>query len=342
MIKFLILSLTDGCNLRCKYCYAGAKEMKNVLPLSLAKQALDLAAKDNERFKVQFSGGEPLLVFDRLKEIVEYARERELPADFQVQTNATLITEQMAEELKQLDIGIGVSLDGRPELNDRLRPLAGRGSSTALTVQGINNLKQAGLAAGLTCVISAENAEHLDEIVDLAYYLGNIRLIGFDLLRLHGRGKQLTAPDPDKVRSGLKKALLRQQHLEKLTGQKIIFRQLEQSKWRENSPECGFSHCYAMRGESLLLCPNGDLYPCGSLSGEQDFYLGSLKEAPDLKKMQDAEGKSSRWMEECYNCADFKLCGGGCFARFYWAGSHRYAAECALKKTFIDERKRKK
>lgn len=342
MIKFLILSLTDGCNLRCKYCYAGAEEIKNVLSLSLAQQVLDLAAKGNERFKVQFSGGEPLLVFDRLKEIVEYARKNNLPADFQVQTNATLITEQMAEELKLLDIGIGVSLDGRPGINDCLRPLAGRGSSTALAVQGINNLKKVGLAVGLTCVISEENVEHLEEIIDLAYYLGNIRLLGFDLLRLHGRGKQLKVPEPDKVRIGLQKAFLRQQHLEKLTGQKLIFRQLEQSKWRENTLECGFSHCYAMRGESLLLCPNGDLYPCGSLSGEPDFYLGSLNEASALKKMQKVEGKCIRWIEKCYNCADFKLCGGGCLARFYWAGSHCYAAECVLKKTFIEERKRKK
>lgn len=105
-IKLLVLRITGDCNLRCLYCYAGGGESKERMAWETARRAVDYAAVRSKFFKIQFSGGEPLLNLALVKQVAFYVREHRLPASLQLQTNGTLITPSMAKELKSLRIAL--------------------------------------------------------------------------------------------------------------------------------------------------------------------------------------------------------------------------------------------
>ena len=93
-IKMLVLSLTGKCNFACRYCYAAEHE-RICMQKETALAALQLAPRD-ESFILQFSGGEPLLNFEVLRAVVEQVEEEQLPAIMQIQTNASLLTDEIA------------------------------------------------------------------------------------------------------------------------------------------------------------------------------------------------------------------------------------------------------
>jgi uncharacterized protein len=101
-IKLLILLVTDDCNLRCRYCYARGGEKKEYMSWETAGKAVDYVAARSRSFKIQFSGGEPLLNFPLVKRVIEYVKMRWGSATFQLQTNGTLIDRAVAQELKNL------------------------------------------------------------------------------------------------------------------------------------------------------------------------------------------------------------------------------------------------
>ena len=164
-----------------------------------ARRAIDLAAEGGAPFILQFSGGEPLLALPLLRLTADYIRTNRIRARMDLQTNGTLITDETADFLHGAGIGIGVSLDGRPSVHDALRCHPdGRGTSSDV-IAGIQRLGQRGIEIGLTCVVTAENVGELPGIIEMAYYLGNVRRVGFDLLRGQGRGAAVAPARPEDV-----------------------------------------------------------------------------------------------------------------------------------------------
>jgi len=149
----LILWVTTDCNLRCRYCYARAGEQPESMQWETARQALELVAREScGSFKVKFAGGEPLLNLALIERAIAYVRRKGWHAIYDVQTNGTLIDRATAQSLRRLGIGVGVSLDGPPAVNDDLRPFPDGRGSTAATVAGIEQLRAAGVHVGLTAV----------------------------------------------------------------------------------------------------------------------------------------------------------------------------------------------
>lgn len=181
-IKMLVLSLTGKCNFACRYCYA-AEHDRSMMTETIALAAVKLAAASGEKFVIQFSGGEPLLNFATLQAVVDYVQQEKLPAVLQLQTNASLLTDKIAQYLYKNKVAIGVSLDGRPSVNDKLRLKKNGYGATGDILKGIDVLRRNNIACGITCVVTSENVDCLEGIVDFAYFLGNIRKIGFDILR---------------------------------------------------------------------------------------------------------------------------------------------------------------
>ena len=120
VIRSLILSLTGTCNYACAYCYA-AYHPEERMPVDTALKATDMAGKSGQPFILQFTGGEPLLAFPVIQAVTEHVAAKGYPAIIQLQTNASLMTDAIAEYLKHHKIAVGVSLDGRPPVNDSLR-----------------------------------------------------------------------------------------------------------------------------------------------------------------------------------------------------------------------------
>lgn len=336
-IKMLVLSLTGACNYACEYCYA-ASHAPVEMSFTTARQALDLAgAGGSTEFILQLSGGEPLLAFGLLQKIVAYVEAKKLPARIQLQTNGSLITDEIAVYLQQHNIAIGVSLDGRPDVNDQLRKFKNGSGATRAILAGLAVLRRHNLAAGITCVVTDRNVRQLSGVVEMAYYAGNVRRLGFDLLRCQGRGSKLTPPGAADVHDGVDAAFRTGRELQKLTGIPLKFSQMERVNVLKNGAGAYcFGHCYAMNGNAAFVDPLGDIYCCSSLIGNKDFYLGNTSTGLDEKKVQQVAARIKKSMEFCTCCPDFKLCGGGCFARWFGSGGKTaYPGECALKRVAI-------
>jgi uncharacterized protein len=344
-IKLLILRITNDCNLRCRYCYAGGGDNREYMGWETARRAVDYAASRSSFFKIQFTGGEPLLNLPLIEKTVTYVRERKLPAIFQMQTNGTLISLPIARKLKSMGVAIGVSLDGMPEVNDPLRPFAGGRGSTVAVVRGLQNLAAVGIKVGLTAVLTADSAANLPRLVELASYLGNVHGIALDLLRPMGRCLEsgVLPPEPDKLRVQILAGLRRAREIAASGGRPVRFREVERLRYQLRRGRARRHYCYATTGQSMVVMPDGAVYPCSSLAGIKDFYPGYITGSDFCLSSAVARlpflQRTVEDMAECRGCPDNWLCGGGCLARSYaYTGrfDRPYPGDCQLKKVFLE------
>ena len=336
-IRMLILGLTGQCNFACVYCYAHEQPQER-MSIDIARRAIDMASAGGSPFVLQFSGGEPLLAFDVLVEVVTYVRQRNLPAVLQIQTNASLLDRSKAIFLRDHQVGVGISLDGRPIQNDALRKLPDGSGTSRLIMAGAATLASVGVETGITCVVADSNVRQLSGIIEIAYYLGNVRKIGFDLLRAQGRGVGVKAACAADLRVALQQVLSTADQLERQTGRALIIS--HRDRVESLSGHCGgFAHCHAMNGEAAFVNASGEIYACASLSSFPAFRIGHVDTGIDSGRIQAISKVIRDNMAFCPACSSFALCGGGCFARWYGAGCNEkpYLPECELKQTFIRE-----
>lgn len=333
-IRMLILALTGACNFRCTYCYASAQPPEKI-PRAALRWALDLAGQSGQPFVVQFTGGEPLLAFERLVYAVDYIREKKYPATLQIQTNASLLTPTMARYFAAEKIGVGVSLDGSVAANDAARQYPDRSGTAADIMRGLQVLAQAGVAVGMTCVVGAHNIHALSSVVDMAYYAGNVRKLGFDLLRPQGRASRDAVVTEAEMAVALEQVMRRADELERLTGRHLIFVHGQRVAQLQSGRTEVFAHCYAMTHHAVFVNPRGECYSCASLSAYPQYRIGSYREGLRGQATRAAAADIKQAMERCYHCEFLEKCGGGCYAR--WAGGDTaHEAECRLKQMFIN------
>lgn len=177
------LAITQKCDLSCDYCYIGKKN--SVMSLSTAKNILDFAFENtpkSEEINIGFFGGEPLLEFDLIKEITKIAQNHKYfdpgRVILKIITNGTIFSEKIAHFLMEKNVGLGISCDGPPYVQDTFRHFPdGSGSSTVVE----KNIKQALKYFPLipvNAVYSPENVQFLPDVVDYLSSLGvkNIHL----------------------------------------------------------------------------------------------------------------------------------------------------------------------
>lgn len=345
-LKELILWVTTDCNLRCRYCYANGGNDAQYMDWPVAKKAVELMLSQSEGFKIQFAGGEPLLNLELIEQVVRYTEG--LNIHYQLQTNATLIDANMARSLRRLGIAVGVSLDGLPAINDPLRPFPdGQGSTTA-TIIGVENLRAEGIRVGLTCVLSMENIAGLPGLVELASYLGNVEGIAFDPLRPIGRAEKAGVRQADSTLTAhsVSAALKRADELALMGGRRVKFREVERLHHLLTHGIGRQYHCYFDAGQLLIVKPNGDAYPCASLTGFPEFYLGNIMEVDFVERLAAALEKTRQLVTRpayCLICPDHWLCGGPCPAQTYarQLAGEAEPTECYIKRAFINYVKRK-
>ncbi len=132
IVKALCLHIAHDCNLACKYCFAEEGEYhgrRELMSAETGKKALDFLVKSSgnrTNLEVDFFGGEPLMNFDVVKEIVNYGRELEKKHDkkfrFTITTNGILLNDSIMEFINAEMANVVLSIDGRKEVNDRMRP----------------------------------------------------------------------------------------------------------------------------------------------------------------------------------------------------------------------------
>lgn len=324
-VVLIVLWTTGRCNLKCKYCYAAPAVGEGDMDFLTAARALDYFAA--YPMKIQFAGGEPLLNYELICRIYEYVREKGYQARFQMQTNGTLLDREKAKKLKEMKIALGVSLDGPPDVNEMLR------GGTKQTVHGLQCLASEGITVNLNSVVTAQNVMRLPELVDMALYLGNVAGIGLDLLRDAGRAKEssfaLSRPSPRELKEALNALHQRSEFLYRHSGKRIIVREIAEAKKRLSSSVCSENYCYASCGRSYVVLPRGDVYPCGSLIDNPDYYMGNIHQG-DLKSIALPKIRAG----ECRDCAYVSYCPGGCPSRMLVNANESPAEslDCVLRK----------
>lgn len=327
VIKAMCLHVAHDCNLRCKYCFAHTGDYtgeRSLMPLEVAKRALDFLVQHSgtrHNLEVDFFGGEPMLNFEVVRDAVEYGRELERKYNknirFTMTTNAYHMTEEAAEFINREMKNLVVSIDGRSEVHNAMRPDAGgRGSYDKV-------LKNARRLIGgrgdqeyyIRGTYTAQNTDFAADVLAIAD-------AGFDQISVEpvvGGGEiGITEADLPQIYTEYEK--LADLYLErKEQGRPFHFFHfmidLESGPClNKRLRGCGAG------SEYVAVTPEGDVYPCHQFAGTKEFYMGSIFE--DILN----GGISQQFMqshvfakEKCAACWAKYYCSGGCFSDAYFA-----------------------
>lgn len=324
--------VTQKCNLACLYCLAEAgPDMPHLHP-ELAFAAVDHAFRlpDSKPLSIQLSGGEPFVNIRLFKTLVEYIERKreETGRDVSIctQSNGTLITDEVAEFVRDHEIGIGISVDGPERLNNRSRPTLGGQDSHHRTLRGIRTLQRHGVKFGTIVVLNRMNVDYPEEIADFFAELG-IKATKVNPINMIGDA-QVTWDDMsitgdqyfgflDSWIGHVTEKGLRLHESNLAEYLKYLYR-------RVHDYRCMRSNCGA--GESFFLVDaKGDVYPCAHSAGIPEWRLGSLEHSQDgfvsLGRrhaiIEEFQLRRVERMTSTRHCPWRHFCEGGCAVNAY-------------------------
>ncbi|MCO1601476.1 thioether cross-link-forming SCIFF peptide maturase [Desulfosporosinus nitroreducens] len=359
IVKAICLHVAHDCNLRCEYCFAGTGAFggsRTMMDVETGKKGIDFVIESSghrDHCEVDFFGGEPLLNFGLIKSLVEYGRKagkaHGKTIKFTLTTNGVLLNDRIQEFLEQEEISVVLSLDGRPEVHDRMRPYAdGRGSYAKVTPL----IKQ----------FAAKRPESSPYAQGTYYYVRGTYThfnLDFDRDVLHMADLGIKQISVEPVVASPKDAYAFQEgDLEKIheaydrLGEELLLRRAQDRDFNffhfnialDQGPcmikrlsGCGAGHEY------VAISPEGDLYPCHQFVGQEAYKLGSLyDENPHqlkdevVKSFRSAHVYSKPLCRECW--ARF-ACSGGCHAAnvsFTQSLTDVYTLGCELQKKRLE------
>ena len=343
VVKALCLHVAHTCNLNCAYCFASQGKYhgeRAVMSFEVGKQALDfLVAHSGTRrnLEVDFFGGEPLMNFDVVKQLVAYARsiEKEKGKNFRftLTTNGMLIDDDVIDFCNREMSNVVLSLDGRREVHDRFRvDYAGNGSWERI-VPKFQKLVAA--RGGKNYYMRGTFTHHNPD------FLNDIRTmldLGFTELSME---PVVCAPDDPSALTAEDRALVMKQYEE--------LAELMLERERAGKPFTFYHYMLDLSGgpciykrisgcgsgtEYMAVTPWGDLYPCHQFVGDERFRLGDIRHGLDNPAVQSEFAACNVYAKpECRGCWARLYCSGGCAANaFHATGSITgiYEAGCDL------------
>ena len=347
VIKALCLHVAHTCNLNCSYCFASQGKYhgeRAVMSFEVGKQALDfLVANSGARrnLEVDFFGGEPLMNFDVVKQLVAYARsiEKEKGKNFRftLTTNGMLVDDDVIDFANRECHNVVLSLDGRKEIHDRYRvDYAGRGSWEQIVPKFQKFVKErGGKGYYMRGTFTHANPDFLKDIQTMLD-LGFTELSMEPVVCAPGDPSELTQEDLPIVLDQYEK--LAELMLERdregrpftfyhymidLTGGPCIYKRIS---------GCGSGTEY------MAVTPWGDLYPCHQFVGEEAFKLGDIWNGVTNKETQcDFANCNVYARPDCRDCWAKLYCSGGCAANAYHStgsvtGVYKYGCELFRKR----------
>ena len=343
VVKALCLHIAHTCNLNCSYCFASQGKYhgdRALMSFEVGKQALDfLIAHSGTRknLEVDFFGGEPLMNFDVVKQLVAYARsiEKEKNKNFRftLTTNGVLIDDDVIDFANKEMSNVVLSLDGRKEIHDRFRvDYAGNGSWEKI-VPKFQRLVNARGRKGyyMRGTFTHANPDFLEDIRTMLD-------LGFTELSME---PVVTAPNDPSALTEADRRIVMEQY-EKLA-------ELMLKRDAEGKPFTFYHYMIDLKGgpciykrisgcgsgtEYMAVTPWGDLYPCHQFVGDEKFRLGDIWHGVSNTAIQNEFASCNVYArEECRDCWARLYCSGGCAANAYHAtGSVRgvYKEGCEL------------
>lgn len=329
-VRYLVLWLTTACNLRCAYCYRGDQEPE-VMPLDVARAALQIAAASGLPFHVQLAGGEPTLEPVLIEKVARMVHEAGWPATLALQTNGTLIDPALIACCRRYGISVGVSVDGPPAVQERVR-----GGARA-TFQGLELLARSDVAVRVTAVVSSANVHHLGELMLTLAAFPNIRGVGLDPVVFRGKAVQMESamPSEEALQSGIRTMLAVHDRLGKLRRTRIRWRERDAVLKALAGKNIQGVFCHACRGESMAVHPNGTVTPCGQTLGDSDKVVGTVWDV-DWEKLRQMY-REVRMTGPCRGCLLESRCPGDCPSRIEADRGRQPSVMCVIYRT-IGER----
>lgn len=327
LVKAMCLHIAHDCNLRCSYCFASQGDFKgdrSFMTLEVGKKALEYLVENSgnrRNLEVDFFGGEPLMNFDLVKELVYYGRELEKKNNkhfrFTITTNGVLLDEEKMDFINEHMDNVVLSLDGRKEVNDNMRKtISGEGSYD---------------------IILPKFKEMVNKREDKDYYIrGTFTSFNLDFSKdakdFYDKGFKkisiepvVTSPDMDYA--------LRKEHLDTIMEEYEKFSK-EYIEIKRKDKDFLFFHfmidlnqgpCLIKRAvgcgagsEYMAVTPEGELYPCHQFVGDEQFKIGDVFKGVINKQLREQFRKANVYnKEECRNCWARFYCSGGCHANAY-------------------------
>ena len=347
VVKALCLHVAHTCNLNCSYCFASQGKYhgeRAIMSFEVGKQALDFLVENSgsrRNLEVDFFGGEPLMNFGVVKELVAYARSIEKEKGkrfrFTLTTNGMLIDDEVIDFANREMSNVVLSLDGRKEIHDRYRvDYAGNGSWERV-VPKFQKLVEArgGKNYYMRGTFTHANPDFLEDIRTMLD-------LGFRELSME---PVVCAPgDPE---------ALTEEDLPVVMSQYEELARLMLKRRREGRPFTFYHYMLDLSGgpciykrvsgcgsgtEYMAVTPWGDLYPCHQFVGEKAFRLGDVWNGVTETGVQDEFAACNVYArEECRDCWARLYCSGGCAANAYHAtgsvrGVYRYGCELFRKR----------
>ena len=347
VVKALCLHVAHTCNLNCSYCFASQGKYhggRALMSFEVGRRALDFLIENSGsrvNLEVDFFGGEPLMNWDVVKELVAYARTQEEPHNkkfrFTLTTNGMLIDDDVIDFANREMHNVVLSLDGRKEIHDRLRvDYAGQGSYDRI-VPKFRELveRRGGKGYYMRGTFTHANPDFTRDLFHMAD-------LGFDQLSME---PVVCAPsDPGALTEEdlpivleqyeiLAKEMLRREkegrpitfyhYMLDLTGGPCIYKRIS---------GCGSGTEY------MAVTPWGDLYPCHQFVGEEAYKLGDIWQGVTNTAVRDEFKACNAYARPaCADCWAKLYCSGGCAANAYHAsgsikGVYDYGCELFRKR----------
>lgn len=321
VIKAMCLHIAHDCNLACKYCFAEGGEYhshdRSLMSFETGKKALDFLVDhsgNRKNLEVDFFGGEPLMNFDVVKQLVEYGRsiEKEKNKNFRftLTTNAMLLNDEITEFLNKEMSNVVLSIDGRKEVNDRMRVTRnGKGSYDVIVPKIQEFVKKRGDKDHY--IRGTFTRHNLDFTNDIQEFLD----LGFENLSIE---PVVTTADYG----------IRYEDLPQIMGEYEKLARLYIERRKAGKPFTFFHFmidldqgpCVIKRlsgcgsgTEYVAVTPKGEIYPCHQFVGQEEFIIGNVDEGITNTEIPATFRKASVYTKDhCDKCFAKFYCSGGC------------------------------
>ena len=347
VIKALCLHIAHTCNLNCSYCFASQGKYhgeRALMSYEVGKRALDFLIENSgsrRNLEVDFFGGEPLMNFDVVKRLVEYARsiEKEKGKNFRftLTTNGVLVDDDVIDFADREMSNVVLSLDGRKEVHDRYRvDYAGNGSWDKIVPKFQRFVEaRGGKNYYMRGTFTHANPDFLEDIKTMLD-------LGFSELSME---PVVAAVDDPAALTEADKPIVMKQY------EQLAELMLERDK--EGKPFTFYHYMIDLKGgpciykrisgcgsgtEYMAVTPWGDLYPCHQFVGDEKFKLGDIWHGVDNTAVQDEFASCNVYArEECRDCWAKLYCSGGCAANAYHStgsvkGIYKYGCDLFRKR----------
>lgn len=351
VVKALCLHIAHDCNMRCKYCFADEGEYhghRSLMSSKVGKAAIDFVIKNSgvrRNLEVDFFGGEPLMNFDVVKDIVEYAREQEKKFNknfrFTITTNGILLNDDIQDYINKNMHNVVISMDGRKEINDLMRPKVGGQGTYDTIVPKFQKL--------------AESRHQTDYYIRGTFTRHNLDF-SKDVLHMADLGFKQISVEPVVGGKDTDYAIREEDVPQIYDEYEKLASQLYERHKIGGSGDFNFFHfnvdltggpCVIKRlagcgsgTEYLAVTPEGDLYPCHQFVGLTEFKMGTVFDGIEREDIRDKFSKCNVYAKpECKKCWARFYCSGGCAANAYQFGGdilNPYEIGCELQRKRIE------